>query len=282
MRFATVLFFIVYSTLCTASSINNNSALIQTCLNYLTPTKKVTLAEVRHFKNKAVRFTLKDELALAGEEILPLYTHPWIEALYFLEPPDFKRMDERETGDAVRYAAYLKKRGLGFIFVSTFLKLSVPEFDGIVFDLKTGRPLWNVSMKHAQVLHHQMTPVEFHKSFPVWAKHSPRRELSNRQSWFAILNSILLNKLKQMPDSSEVGLANFQRFKILSLAFGLFDERSPRPFHLVRDLSDWRMTFEISTRPEYLLPAEEIIRKIQTNHVTYIWDEDRVLEYPTN
>jgi hypothetical protein len=40
-----------------------------------------------------------------------------------------------------------KKKGLGFIFVSTYLKLSVPEFDGIAFNPSTGRALWNVSME---------------------------------------------------------------------------------------------------------------------------------------
>jgi hypothetical protein len=282
MKVISALFLVVFSSVCAAGGVNDNSPLIQTCLTYLTPAKKVTLGEVRNFKFRPVRFTVKDEPTLAGEEVLHLYTHPWLESLYFLEPPDFKRMDERETGDAIRYAAYLKRKGLAFIFVSTYLKLSVPEFDGIVFDPKTGRALWNVSMKHAQLLHLQMTPAEFRESFPVWANHSPGNELTDRQSWFAIVNSASLSKLKRTPDSREVGLANFQRFKILSLAFGLFNERGHRPFHLVRDLSDWRMTFEISTRPEYLRPAEEVIRRIQTNHVTYIWSEDHVLEYPHN
>jgi hypothetical protein len=116
-------------------------------------------------------------------------------------------------------------------------------------------------------------------SLSAWAHNNVNERVQDREFWFSQINSYKLERLRRMPENEEVGLANFHRFKQLALAFGLFNNKSLRPLHLVRDLFGWGMSYEMVTRPEYLIPVEEAIHKIQTNHLTIIWDKDHVLEY---
>ena len=146
VRYCSAIFLVLISNWALAGGRNGNSPLQALCIKYLLPEKKFTVADVRSFQARPIKFVVKDENdPLQSSESVYLYTHPFLQPLYFLEPADFKRLDERETADAIRFAEYLRKYGLGFLFVSVYKGVNVPAFDGVVFDIHTGEPLYTLA-----------------------------------------------------------------------------------------------------------------------------------------
>lgn len=280
MRFIVIVTLVLSLNWVSATAINRNTSLISACLKYLTPHKKFTLREVRSFKEKHVRFVPNGENQEFEKMVtVRLYSHPFFEPLYFLEPPDLQRLNERETADALRYAEYLKEFGQSFIFVPVFKRVSVPFFDGVVFDTKTGWPLFNVSMKHAAGPYENLRTSDMIQSLSVWGHEKVPENLDGRDEWFSAVNSFDSRELKTMSDLTEVGLYNFYSFKQLAYTFGLFHKKS-RPLRVIRDLSTSGMTYEMLMSADYLPELEETIREEQTNDLTFIWDRNHVLNYP--
>ncbi|MBX3034570.1 MAG: hypothetical protein KF865_11655 [Bdellovibrionaceae bacterium] len=276
MRFV-IFFFLLPSMSLWAAGINDDSPLQKICQNYLLAQKPYTMKDIRTFTGRATLFKREDDVS--GAKGLSIYSHPFLEPLYFLESPDFKRLEPQETADAIEYAEYLKTQSRGLVFIPSFMGLSVPDFDGVVFDLITGKPLFNISLKHANTVFRTMTAREFGTSLAVWARGDKTRFSHSREAWFRAVNNADPKSLRR--EDAVVGVNSFTRFKVLALAFGLFDpEGFDRHSVVVRDLSDRGISFDTARGPEFRSVIEQSVREVQTNSLTAIWDRNHVWEFP--
>lgn len=260
-----------------AGGLNDDSPLQKVCQKYLLAQKPYAMKDVRAFTGRSMIFKSEDDVTDGTS--LRIYSHPFLKPLYFLEPPDFKRLDSQETADAIEYAAYLKTKNRGFVFIPAFMGMSVPDFDGVVFDLATGQPLFNVSLKHASSMSQQMTAAEFSTSLAAWARRNGTRFTHSRESWFRAVNNAPPRDMRR--EDAVVGVNSFTRFELLALAFGLFNSDGVnRPLVVVRDLSDRGIPFDTATGSEFRPSIEKAVREGQTNTLTAIWDRNQVWEFP--
>ena len=258
------------------NALDDDSDLQKLCQQYLSQSVSYTVQDIVHFSGKPIVFRLEGSNPMPSS--LTIYQHPWLEPLYFLEPPDFRRINEQETADAIEYARFLRSKSLGFLFIPLFNRKSVPDFDGVVFDLMSGKPQFNVSLKHAKPIPEPFSERDFIDSQVFWANQDPLHSTSPL-NWFRAVNNAYPKALKNT--EAFVGMNKWRSFESLALAFGLFDPSTQlRPLTVVRNFSKSGIEFEKISKSEVRTVLEQSIRLVQANSLVLIWNHHQVLEFP--
>ncbi len=238
-----------------------------------------------HYKNTVqLRF-------LQGENTNPdvaygiqIFKDPRYPHFFLIDQLNEKHLVAHELRTATDYGKYLAQFGLGFVFVGDFQTKSVPLFDGIIIDLKTGKHVTNISLKSRQTRSTVIDIGELLKELEERLSLGRGfKRYMNGPGWFAAANQVGLDT-KTL--SSPLYFQWIRHARILADVFyiPLTDEPKNHNFRELRTVVDMRN----SGYPHYLFLKPEIYNAIQkivderVDHklgLTLMWDADHVIEF---
>lgn len=203
---------------------------------------------------------------------------------YLVEPLRPTSMVKHELRTASDYARFAHNtRDEAFVFIAEVNKKSVPFFDGITVDARTGKINSSVSLKYSSIrLPHQRAEVLYRS---LAGRFDLEIELLSLLpwEWYRTTNNLAsYGKARDEPLYAE----RFERSRSLMEIFGVTsNEAAPSPLsrgvRLVLDMRDSGYTFEFVKDP---VITSEISKLVQQNSVhqlsaALLWDAHRVIEF---
>lgn len=243
------------------------------------------VAKDLHYKNtvrlRFLQHAPKDPELKYGVRIFRDSRYPHF---FLIDALNEKHLVPHELQTASNYGKYLTKFGLGFVFVGDFQNKSVPLFDGIIIDLKTGEPVANISLKSRQTTSHVIDIEEL--LFELKDRLSLGRgfkKYMNGPGWFAASSQVALDKRTL---TSPQYFDWIRHARILADVFHIPLTNKPKnhKFRELRTVVDMRNSgypYNLFLKPEIQNAIQKLVDERAEHNLglTLLWDADRVIEF---
>ncbi len=211
------------------------------------------------------------------------YVNDVIPSLVTLELPKFIPKIDHELQTARDYARFLAaNHNLNFLYLSHFNKMTVPFFDGLVLDPKTGVSLLNVSIKHVpakddpapinELVEHIKRFLNYNHQLPM---------IKDPLQWFyATTNFPANNSIYRSESYSE----KIVQSALLMNVFGLFTTNGKpvrsREIRTVFDVRRSGQTIEDFLNPRVQQALKDKLHSLPNNMtLTLLWDPRTAIEF---
>lgn len=196
-----------------------------------------------------------------------------------------KHLVSHELKTANDYGKYLTQFGLGFIFIGDFQSKSVPLFDGIIVDLKTGTPVANISLKSRQT---RAVSIEIDELLEELRDRLSLgrgfKKYMNGPGWFAASNQVAFEERTLYSPQYFHWL---RHARILADVFHIPLADSPKnyKFRELRTVIDMRNSgypYDLFLKSEIHTAIQQIVDERADHNLglTLMWDSNHVIEFP--